>query len=99
MLKTRYRPPLETTDPPDGVGEILLTIPTSQGRRTDIETSSPDGGKVKLKSEVASEMGYTKDEASDYQQMAKLLRILANYHRFTPNYHTFTHGCLRMAVK
>ena len=55
------------------IGEILDATPTAQGRRTDIieTTSSTRIEEVKTKSEVIAEMGYSKDEASDYQRMAK----------------------------
>lgn len=53
------------------IGEILLSIPKAQGRRTDIETSSNDMEEVKTKSEVVSEMGYTRNDVSDYQRMAQ----------------------------
>lgn len=53
------------------IGELLLAIPSSSGRRTDLETSSIHTEKVKTKSETAAEMGYSKDEVSDYQRMAK----------------------------
>lgn len=55
------------------IGEILDATPTAQGRRTDIieTTSSTRVEEVKTKSEIIAEMGYSKDEASDYQRMAK----------------------------
>ena len=55
------------------IGEILDATPTAQGRRTDIieTTSSTRIEEVKTKSEIIAEMGYSKDEASDYQRMAK----------------------------
>lgn len=54
------------------IGEILSATPTAQGRRTDVKlTSSTHIEEVKSKSEVIAEMGYSKDEASDYQRMAK----------------------------
>ena len=53
------------------IGELLLAIPKAQGRRNDISTSSTQVEEVKTKSETISKMGYSKDEASDYQQMAK----------------------------
>lgn len=53
------------------IGEILLSIPSASGRRTDLETSSMHIEKVKTKTETVKEMGYTKDEASDYQRMAQ----------------------------
>lgn len=53
------------------IGEILLAIPKQAGKRTDIETSSEHMEEVKTKSEVASEMGYTRHDVSDYQRMAQ----------------------------
>lgn len=53
------------------IGEILLSIPSASGRRTDLETSSSGIEKVATKSETISEMGYSKDQASDYQRMAQ----------------------------
>ena len=53
------------------IGEILLSIPSASGRRTDLETSSSGVEKVATKSETISEMGYSKDQASDYQRMAQ----------------------------
>lgn len=53
------------------IGELLLAIQKQSGMRTDLETSSERVEKVKTKGETISEMGYSKDEASDYQQMAK----------------------------
>lgn len=48
------------------IGELLLAIPTAQGKRNDI-TSATRSDEVKTKSETIAEQGYTKDEASDYQ--------------------------------
>lgn len=53
------------------IGELLLAIPSASGHRTDLETSSERIEKVKTKSETVKEMGYSKDEASDYQRMAQ----------------------------
>lgn len=53
------------------IGELLLSLPTAQGKRTDLQTSVERTTKVKTKAETVSEMGYSKDEAKDYQQMAK----------------------------
>lgn len=50
------------------IGELLLAIPKQTANQyTDANSS----GVEKAKSEVVSEMGYTKDEVSQYQQMAK----------------------------
>lgn len=53
------------------IGELLLAIPSASGHRTDLETSSERVEKVKTKSETVKEMGYSKDETSDYQRMAQ----------------------------
>lgn len=53
------------------IGEILSNIPKQSGKRTDLETSSGDVEKVMTKAEAISEMGYSKDQASDYQRMAQ----------------------------
>lgn len=53
------------------IGELLLSLPTSQGRRTDIETSVERSTKVDTKNETIERMGYGTTEAKDYQQMAK----------------------------
>ena len=50
------------------IGELLLAIPKASGNQY---TSAIADRLVKAKSETIAEMGYTKDEASDYQQMAK----------------------------
>lgn len=55
------------------IGELLLLMPKQSGgdRRSD-NFKNPDGGKFeKTKSEAIKEMGYGKNEAADYQQMAK----------------------------
>lgn len=49
------------------IGEILLSIPKASGRPSENSSTRTE----KLKSEVASEMGYSKDDVSDYQNMAK----------------------------
>ena len=49
------------------IGELLLAIPKQAGA----SNFSRDVEKLKTKSEAISDMGYSKDEASDYQQMAK----------------------------
>jgi len=60
-----------TVEAAQKMGELLLQIQTAQGKRTDLETSSIDHEEVKSKSEVTSEMGMTKDQVSQYQQMAQ----------------------------
>ena len=49
------------------IGELLLAIPKQSGA----SNFSRDVEKLKTKTETVKEMGYSKDEASDYQQMAK----------------------------
>ncbi len=58
------------------IGELLLAIPKQSGMRTDLETSSEQVEKVKTKGETISDMGYSKDEASDYQRMAQNPKIV-----------------------
>ena len=53
------------------IGELLLNLPTAQGKRTDLRTSEEHTAEVKTKAETVSEMGYSKDKEKDYQQMAK----------------------------
>lgn len=57
------------------IGELLLAIPKSSGGDHGNQYTSAknrDGSNFgKTKSETIKEMGYSKDEASDYQQMAK----------------------------
>ena len=47
------------------IGEILLSIPKSSGRYSESENRPVS------KNTVAKEMGYSKDDVSDYQQMAQ----------------------------
>ena len=49
------------------IGELLLSIPKAQGKRTDKNTSDERPTKV----ETIKSMGYGQTEAKDYQQMAK----------------------------
>lgn len=51
------------------IGEILLSIPKQAGRPS--ENSSSGVEKLKTKAEVTEEMGYSKDQVSDYQRMAQ----------------------------
>ena len=53
------------------IGELLLAIPTAQGKRTDISTSVDDAKEVKTKAEEIKEQGYSQFEAHEYQQMPK----------------------------
>ena len=58
------------------IGELLMSIPKSSGKRTDLETSSSDVEKVATKSETVEQMGYSKDQVSDYQRMAQNPEII-----------------------
>lgn len=53
------------------IGELLLSLPTAQGKRTDLQTSGHNSPEVDTKAETVSRMGYGEREAKDYQQMAK----------------------------
>lgn len=53
------------------IGELLLAIPTSQGRRTGKETSVERSTEVETKNQTIERMGYGTTEAKDYQKMAK----------------------------
>lgn len=55
------------------IGELLLAIPkASGGDRKSEDFKNPNGGNFeKTKSETIKDMGYGKNEAHDYQQMAK----------------------------
>ena len=57
------------------IGELLLAIPKATANNNPSGksgTQNRDESKLgKTKTETVKEMGYTKDEASDYQQMAK----------------------------
>lgn len=52
------------------IGELLLAIPKQAGNQYTTANSTHDE-KAKSKSETVKEMGYSKDEASDYQRMAQ----------------------------
>lgn len=52
------------------IGELLLSIPKASGNQYT-SAFSGDGEKAKSKAETIKEMGYGKNEAADYQQMAK----------------------------
>ena len=52
------------------IGELLLAIPKASGNQYT-SAFSADGEKAKSKSETIKEMGYGKNEASDYQRMAQ----------------------------
>ena len=51
--------------------ELLLAIPKQSGMRTDLETSSGHSDEVKTKRQTIEEMGYNRQDANDYEQMAK----------------------------
>ena len=53
------------------IGELLLAIPKKSGARTDLSTSSEHVEEVKTKAKTTAEQGYARQEAYDYQQMAK----------------------------
>ena len=53
------------------MGELLLQIPKQSGARTDLQTSSIVVEEVKTKSQITAEIGLTKDQVSEYQQMAQ----------------------------
>lgn len=52
---------------------MLKEIPSSQGKRTDIETSSlmSEEVKPKPKTEVIEDLGFNRQQASQFQQMAE----------------------------
>lgn len=52
------------------IGELLLAIPKQTGNQYTTANST-QVEKAKSKSETVKEMGYSKDEASDYQRMAQ----------------------------
>jgi hypothetical protein len=52
------------------IGELLLAIPKATGNQY-INANSTQVEKPKTKAETVKEMGYSKDEAADYQTMAK----------------------------
>ena len=60
-----------TVEAAQKMGELLLQIETAQGKRTDIETSSPYGKEVKTKAESIEEIGIGTKQAYQYQQMAQ----------------------------
>ena len=53
------------------IGELLLAIPKQSGGVNQYNKEEKSTRVEKTKSEIEKEMGYSKDEASDYQQMAK----------------------------
>ena len=53
------------------IGELLLAIPKATPNNNPFHENPDDGKLVKSKSETIKEMGYGKNEAAAYQQMAK----------------------------
>lgn len=53
------------------IGELLLAIPKQAGGVNQYNKEEKSTRVEKSKSEVISDMGYSKDEASDYQRMAQ----------------------------
>ena len=53
------------------IGELLLAIPKASGGVNQYNKEEKAEREEKSKRETISEMGYTRHEASDYQQMAK----------------------------
>lgn len=53
------------------IGELLLALPKASGGVNQYNKEEKSTRVEKSKGETISEMGYSKDEASDYQQMAK----------------------------
>lgn len=55
------------------IGELLLSIPKASGgdRKSDDFKNRNGSNFEKNKTEIVKDMGYTKDEVADYQQMAK----------------------------
>ena len=53
------------------IGELLLAIPKQSGGVNQHNKEEKSTRVEKSKTEIEKEMGYSKDEASDYQQMAK----------------------------
>jgi Holliday junction resolvasome RuvABC DNA-binding subunit len=53
------------------IGELLLAIPKATPNNNPFHENRDRSNLVKSKSETIKDMGYSKDEASDYQQMAK----------------------------
>ena len=53
------------------IGELLQAIPKQSGGVNQYNKEEKSNRVEKTKSETVKAMGYTKDEASDYQQMAK----------------------------
>lgn len=52
-------------------GELLLAIPKATPNNNPFHENRDESNLVKSKIETIQEMGYSKDEASDYQRMAK----------------------------
>lgn len=60
-----------TVEAAQKMGELLYQIQKQSGLRTDLRTSSNNVEEVKTKTEIITEMGMTKDQVSQYQQMAQ----------------------------
>lgn len=52
------------------IGKMLKEIPKAQGHRTDMATSSLQDDEVKPKTETVSELGFNRNQVSQFQQMA-----------------------------
>ena len=52
------------------IGAMLKEIPNAQGQRTDLGTSSIVVEKVKPKAKTIKELGFSKDQVSQFQRMA-----------------------------
>ena len=52
------------------IGKILKAIPKSQGARTDTYTSSLHDEEVKTKTAVIGELGFNRNQVSEFQRMA-----------------------------
>ena len=51
------------------IGELLLAIPKQAGGINQYNKEEKSTRVEKSKSEIASDMGYSKDDVSDYQQI------------------------------
>lgn len=60
-----------TVEAAQKMGELLLQIQKQSGKRTDLETSTTGIAEVKTKSEITSDMGMTRNQVNQYQQMAQ----------------------------
>lgn len=53
------------------IGAMLRELPKAQGKRTDIVTSSPASEEVKPKFVAVEELGFNRQQVSQFQQMAE----------------------------